>query len=176
MDRMSEPSPDRDELLRRAFFTYLVGNPDAHAKNYSVVFRNGRISLASAYNINNAGAFRDCFKDVRARMAMAIGGCFDPFALTGGIWDAFARETGFTPARVRLDLEQLAQRMAKAAPEVADALRGGIEWSDRIDIAVADIVARCAAVPTMLERTSSPVEPNQVAGADNADEHIFSGP
>lgn len=176
MDRMTNVSADRGELLQRVYLTYLIGNPDAHGKNYSILFKNGRLSLAKAYDINNAAAFRDCFKAVRPRMAMAIGTCFDPLAVTGKDWDSFARACGFTPARVRLGLVELAGRLSEAAPRVAAALRETVEWSDRIGLAVVDIVERCAAVPTMLAATEPLSGTKEEPDGDAADQHVFSGP
>lgn len=159
MRRMSNPIEARRELLSRALFTYLVGNPDAHAKNYSILFRGGETSLAPTYDLNNSRAFVDCFKSVRPRMAMAIGGAYDPELVTGSNWDAFAVECGFTPGQVRLALREMAGRISDAASTLADEYRGGIEWSDRIDVAVQDIRARAAGVPEMLKRKSDAAQP-----------------
>lgn len=154
MKRMTNPIEARQELLSRAIFTYLVGNPDAHAKNYSILFRAGKATLAPCYDLNNAKAFVDCFKSVRPRMAMAVGGTFDPEAVTGSNWDAFAVDCGFTPGSVRLALREMAAKIAVASSSLGDELRGTQAWSDRIDVAIGDIRSRALAVPGMLQRES----------------------
>jgi serine/threonine-protein kinase HipA len=143
-------SLDRPALLTLAMFQWFIGNPDAHAKNYSLLLGPGGASLAPAYDLNNSAAFRDYFKQVRPRMAMSIGGEFHPDHLTGAHWEDFAVQAGFPPAVVRQALQDAADRLPDIASTLANSLRGSIEWSERIDLVVADIAQRCAGVPQML--------------------------
>lgn len=150
---------DRPDLLNLAMFQWVVGNPDAHAKNYSLILTPDRASLAPAYDLNNAAAFRDMYKSVRPRMAMSIGGVFHPDELSGENWDQFARETGFSPSVVRQALSDMASRVPDLASTLASSMRGTPAWSDRIVDVVDDIAARCASVPGMLAgRQSKPKE------------------
>lgn len=161
-------SQDRPALLSLAMFQWFIGNPDAHAKNYSLLLGPRGASLAPAYDLNNSAAFRDFFKEVRPRMAMSIGGEFHPDRLSGSHWDDFANQVGFPPAVVRQALEDTAERMPDIAATLANSLRGTIEWSDRIDLVVADIVQRCGGVSNKLagrpdktnNKVDDDVEPN----------------
>lgn len=142
MDRMTLPAQDKAELLDRAIFQFLIGNPDAHGKNYSILFRNERVSLAKIYDLNNAAAFRHFFKEARPRLAMSVGGERNPENLTLDHWIEFAREIGVRPTLVERQLKQMASKMSERAEATRDALRGTAGWTDLIDVAVEDICAR----------------------------------
>src|SRR3546814_19668774 len=98
---MRDPISARDELLGRAVYQFLVGNPDAHAKNYSIVYRgDGTLALSKLYDVNNAAAFRSHYKEQLPRLAMFVGGERDPTRLAAGHWRDFADEVGIGHAIV----------------------------------------------------------------------------
>jgi serine/threonine-protein kinase HipA len=137
----STSAEDRRTLLREAIFQYLSGNPDAHAKNYSLVYRgpaNG-IRLSPLYDVNNAAAFRHHFKKARPIMAMSIGTQSNPDAVTEDDFRDFARDCGF-PARIVLEeVRAVAGELLDALP-VARSLQDPCE---AIDLGYADIQQRC---------------------------------
>lgn len=143
MDRLSDPAASRTRLLDYAIFQVLIGNPDAHAKNYAILYRGGASMLARLYDVNNAAAFRAHFKQQRPRLAMAIGGERNPDALEPAHWDRFAADIGIRRDLVRARLADLAARMPDAGHTVRDALRGTPADSPLLDLAVADITVRC---------------------------------
>lgn len=136
----------RTQLLNRAIFQFLVGNPDAHAKNYSVVYWLDRIELSRLYDVNNAAAFRSFYKQQRPRLAMFVGGNSDPLTLTPENWKAFARETEFRPRFVLRQLLDMAGRMIPAAEKLLAKVKKTEADSKLLALAVEDIVQRCTVV------------------------------
>ena len=173
MENTIAPSETKIELLRRALGQVLWNNPDAHAKNYSMVVRPDGYRLAPLYDINSAAAFRDCFKTVKPRLAMSVGGEFDPTKLTGQHWARFASDARVQPGLVRSELLSMAKMLPDAALEVEQAMRGTPEWSPRIGIAIDDIAARCADVPAMLARVPDDL-PEVDPSHEDATTHVFS--
>lgn len=57
------------QFLLLLFFNYLMGAPDAHAKNYSVLLHDGEVLLAPAYDIASGLMYGEDY-----RFAMSIGG------------------------------------------------------------------------------------------------------
>ncbi|AOG03136.1 hypothetical protein BSY19_4863 (plasmid) [Bosea sp. RAC05] len=178
MESTVNPSESKIELLRRALGQVLWNNPDAHGKNYSLICRADGYRLAPLYDINSAAAFRDCFKTVKPRLAMSVGGEFDPTRLTGQHWARFASDARVQPGLVRSELLAMAKRLPDIAVDVEASMKGTPEWSPRIGIAIDDIAARCADIPAMLAR-----EPDQVPAPDqtrdrdegaDGSSHIFS--
>ena len=143
MGKTENPVEATNALLGRAIFQYLSGNPDAHAKNYSLLYRrDGSTRLSPFYDLNNAAAFKANFKSVKPLMAMAIGGEFNRDNVTPEHWTALAEECGLSVSSVRTQLETLSRRIIEAAPRLRAALKDTIAESSRLDITVDDVTER----------------------------------
>ncbi|HEY9899810.1 MAG TPA: type II toxin-antitoxin system HipA family toxin [Pantanalinema sp.] len=91
MQRTSQPALSITRLLRHLIFNVLIGNWDAHAKNYSLLHQpNGRIALAPVYDVLCTRIYPD-FID---RMAMKIGGYYEVDQLIERRWRSFCDEVG----------------------------------------------------------------------------------
>lgn len=128
-------------LLKQAVFQFLCGNPDAHAKNYSLLHRgpSGQIQLAPLYDLNNAAAFRAIFKKVRPLMAMLIGRQSNPDEVTWEDWEQFSEEA-------RISFRLVTETVITQAEEILenlDAVVGQCPDCTAIKIAAEDIRERC---------------------------------
>lgn len=144
---LRDPVAGRTELLGRAIFQFLIGNPDAHAKNYSLVYRRPReLELSKLYDVNNAAAYRSHYKEQRPRLAMFVGGERDPDKLTLADWETFGREVGLSVEIVRTRLVEMARALLLHVPRLRQDLAGSVADTPLLDIACADIVERCRRV------------------------------
>lgn len=95
--RASKPAEGLSQFAKVVCFNYLIGNCDAHLKNFSIMYHNGRkravYSLSPAYGLVSTSFFDRFGKD----MAMAIGDARDirdvlpnDFALLAGNLDITA--------------------------------------------------------------------------------------
>ncbi|MCK5807857.1 type II toxin-antitoxin system HipA family toxin [bacterium] len=66
----TNPAQDKLALLKWLVFNYLIGNADAHAKNISIIYRDGTISLAPFYDILSTLFY----PELSTKMAMKYGG------------------------------------------------------------------------------------------------------
>lgn len=142
----ADPAAAVQELLGRAIFQFLIGNPDAHAKNYALVYRGNRILLSKLYDVNNAAAFRLHYKEQRPRLAMFIGGERDPALLTGPHWDAFAAAVGLRRELVRDRLRAMATALPEQVRLLREGMRGSLADTPLLDQVVADVRDRCGRV------------------------------
>ena len=55
----SFPKIEKLKLFRLVLFNFLVGNEDAHSKNFSLVRRKGRVELSPAYDLVNSTILYD---------------------------------------------------------------------------------------------------------------------
>lgn len=137
----SDPIDDRRSLLDYAIFQFLSGNPDAHAKNYSLIFKGGLrgVKLSPIYDLNNAESHRHNFKKTKSIMAMSVGNQNDPDKVDEEDWRKFANDCGFNGNFVVRRIMEMAKHTIEALP-VARA-----EQSDcaAIDVAYRDIMGRC---------------------------------
>jgi serine/threonine-protein kinase HipA len=67
---VARPAADRLSFIRMLIFHYLVGNADAHGKNYALLYRGKAPDLAPLYDVLCTAAYPRLAK----KLAMAIGG------------------------------------------------------------------------------------------------------
>lgn len=112
---------DHDGNLRRKFldqvvFNTLIGNADAHAKNYSVLLRPGQISLASLYD----AVPLSLYPQYDQNLAMRIAGARQAQAVGLSHWRKLAKRINFDP-------EELSERVREIASSVGEHHAGA--WS-----------------------------------------------
>ncbi|MFZ1381626.1 MAG: HipA domain-containing protein [Scrofimicrobium sp.] len=115
----SQSFSERVSFARMAIFNYLIGNPDAHAKNYSLlILPDGSTSLAPMYDAASglgysvAGTVELRFP--RAAMKVGFEDAF--FGVTERDWRQFARD-------LALPYEVVAGERNRIVEELPDALR-----------------------------------------------------
>ena len=55
-------------------FNYLIGNADAHGKNFSLLYKGDKPELAPAYDLLSTAVY----PELAEKMAMKIGGKYEP--------------------------------------------------------------------------------------------------
>ena len=65
------PLIDKKKLLIRMLFNYLIGNEDMHLKNYSLIMRDEKVSLAPAYDFINTTLV---LKNAKEEIALPLNG------------------------------------------------------------------------------------------------------
>lgn len=68
------PAFDQIKLLNIIIFNYLIGNADAHAKNFSLLYKENKPELAPAYDL----LCTSIYPNLSDKMAMKIGGKYKP--------------------------------------------------------------------------------------------------
>jgi serine/threonine-protein kinase HipA len=152
MNRTSDPVRARSELLSRALGQFLWYNPDAHAKNYAILYGRARMSLSPLYDLNNGAAFRAFFKAQRPRVAMFVGGERDPTNIGLEQWAMFARDIDMWPEDVLNRLYEMAEAMPAAVAKLREEFKGTPGDTDLLDLVVADIEERCGNVLSWREQ------------------------
>ncbi|MGK0481670.1 MAG: serine/threonine-protein kinase HipA [Planctomycetota bacterium] len=113
------PAVDRLALLRATAFNVLIGNADAHAKNFSLVYAAEGISLSPLYDLLSTLAY----EDLSPRYAMKIGSKAEFKNIRARHWDALAEASGLAPAQVRRELKEMLGKLPKALDTEVEALR-----------------------------------------------------
>lgn len=96
-------------------FNFIVGNADAHAKNFSIIYRNGEASLAPLYDTLSTVVY----PSLTSRMAMSIGGAWEFDDVTAESFDAFALKCDINPRFVRDRIAKFADGLALALDDTA---------------------------------------------------------
>ena len=100
----------------RVAFNFLIGNGDAHGKNFSVLYRNGHCELAPMYDLMSTTVY----PDVGKRMAMKVDGEYSFRWVSMGKFRRQAEKVGMQAALMERLLRQQAQKLLKKAPTLAE--------------------------------------------------------
>ncbi len=117
------PAREAPRLLDHLALSFLVGNHDAHAKNYSLLYipDSDRATLAAAYDVVCTVAYRKV-RPMSRKLAMSVGGEYRPDYIRARHLDGLLADAGLGAAPSRRRLRALAERAPAAAAEARDAL------------------------------------------------------
>ena len=120
--RLTRPSaPHILRLLDYVIFNALVGNHDAHAKNFSLLYAGKSAVLAPLYDVLATAVY----PNLTPKMAMKIGGKYTFSEVQARHWDQFLEAVGLSRAQARKRILVLAKSMPTTARELqSDPLRG----------------------------------------------------
>jgi serine/threonine-protein kinase HipA len=129
----SAPVLDLARLLDAVIFNYLVGNNDAHGKNFSLLYRgvgtaNIETRLAPLYDVVSTHYYPELTRE----LAMKIGGEYSSDRLTKTNFEQLAEDAGLAKPLVRRRVPELAEavllNLGKTGIEhlIAEALTGQI--------------------------------------------------
>lgn len=107
-DASSAPAPDLIALLDAVIFNLLIGNHDAHAKNFSILYMPDRsIRLAPLYDLVSTVYY----EELTDKMAMKIGKQPKSALIHPNDVDQFAADAGLGAALARARIPALADRL-----------------------------------------------------------------
>lgn len=128
--------PEIFAFLDMLIYNFLIGNADAHAKNYSVVYRDGRATLAPLYDAVSTLVYPELSRE----FAMSVGGERD-FASIGR--EAFARQStgmGVSPSLIRARIDSLTNKIVPAAQALSEELSA--QWPSDVYEKIVSIISR----------------------------------
>ncbi len=109
----SRPTIDLARYFRRLVAFALIGNCDAHLKNFSLLETSTGLRLSPAYDVLNT-AFYDNFDKT---FGLAIGGKFQHIEeLDGGLFRRFGKAIGLNDRVTEQTFSELKRRVERATP------------------------------------------------------------
>jgi serine/threonine-protein kinase HipA len=106
--RATRPSaPQILKLLDFAIFNAMVGNHDAHGKNFSLLYTTQGIVLAPCYDVLSTAVY----PHLTDKMAMKIGSKYRFSEVQMRHWERFAADAGLSPAQVKKRILNIAGRL-----------------------------------------------------------------
>jgi serine/threonine-protein kinase HipA len=118
----SAPVIDLAGLLDAVIYNYLVGNNDAHGKNFSLLHRgtgteNLEVRLASLYDVVSTVYYPELSRD----MAMRIGDEYSSEKVTAENFEQLAEEAGLGKPLARDRVVELSERVMATLPKLETA-------------------------------------------------------
>jgi serine/threonine-protein kinase HipA len=114
----SAPAPAVLRLLDAAIFNVILGNADAHGKNFSLLYAGQTIDLAPLYDLLCTAAYPELSPNLAMRIAKRA--TLEEFR--SDTWERFAEDVGVGAPHTRRRVRALAQAMSEKAPGLAKAL------------------------------------------------------
>lgn len=110
--RRAATRPPRDilRLLDAAIFNLIIGNADAHAKNFSLLHKQGAITLAPLYDLLSTALY----PELSPKLAMKIGGKAVLDDIEARHWDRFAADAQLGAPFVRARVRQMGDAIVTA--------------------------------------------------------------
>lgn len=113
-----EPALSKAEFTKRIIFNYLIGNTDAHAKNFSILWLfSDYIELSPAYDILCSTIY-DCDQ----RIAMKIGKARFYNEVTEKDWELFAHDLDISYKFVKTELQRQKKLLPQIIQQICDEL------------------------------------------------------
>lgn len=100
----------RLDLINWMIFNYLIGNADAHAKNFSFMISKEKFEPAKLYDLLCIEIYH-----MDNRLSSAIGGEYQAGFVEGAHWDAQSLLCGIRPDLTRQRIKSLAKKVENAA-------------------------------------------------------------
>jgi serine/threonine-protein kinase HipA len=111
---MTVPAVELQHFLDALIFNVLIGNADAHGKNYSILYPGKQRQLTPLYDLVCTLAWPDVFKVP----AMKIGKADRIDSIAGANWQALAEETKIGWPMLRQRITEMCHRVNAALPSV----------------------------------------------------------
>jgi len=107
-------APSVLQFLDAVIFNALIGNHDAHAKNFSVLYNNNRPSLAPLYDILSTAVY----SELTDKMAMKIASQYTFKGIMPRHWEQFAEHNGLSVPQTLKRVGFIATQLPKSAKKL----------------------------------------------------------
>lgn len=114
-DCSAVPSQDLPTLWRALVLNWLVGNCDAHAKNYSLLYDTGAPTLAPLYDIVSTTIYPELTK----QLAMSIDGAREIDEVDRDAWASLAGEARYSARFAQVQTDAMIERVIEEATKLA---------------------------------------------------------
>ena len=155
--RATRPSaPQVLRLFDYVIFNALIGNHDAHAKNFSLLHTGKAPVLAPLYDTFSTAVY----STLTPKMAMKIGGKYKFSEVQARHWDQFAGSAGLARAQARRRILELAKSLSPTARELQAAPGLGFDGNAVVENIVVLIEQRSALT---IKRLTNPTAESEEA-------------
>lgn len=150
--KATRPSaPHTLRLLDYVIFNALIGNHDAHAKNFSLIYTGRGTVLAPLYDVLSTAVYAN----LTDKMAMKIGSKYKLTEVQMRHWEQFAQAAGLSPAQVKKRILTLACQLPLEAASLRSLFATQNWGHDILDEIVSLIERRCQLTCKQLETAGS---------------------
>jgi serine/threonine-protein kinase HipA len=114
-EQSAAPARDRQQHWLALVFNVLIGNCDAHGKNYSLLYDSPAPSLAPFYDLLSTAAY----DELTTRLAMSIDGATHLEEVDDRAWASLAGQVGFAPRFLQERMVPFVREVSEAAERLS---------------------------------------------------------
>ena len=123
LKRTTRPAVSIKRFVELMIFNYLIGNNDAHGKNFSILhYDNGEIVFAPAYDI----LCTSIYPELSSKMAMKIGGYYESNKIYPRHFERMAEDIGISYTQVKKILINQCEILPDIIKEVSQTFQNTI--------------------------------------------------
>ena len=123
LKRTTRPAVSIKQFVELMIFNYLIGNNDAHGKNFSILhYDNGEIVFAPAYDI----LCTSVYPELSSKMAMKIGGYYESDKIYPRHFERMAKDIGISYTQVKKILINQCEILPDIVKEVSQSFKNTI--------------------------------------------------
>lgn len=126
-------------LLRAVIFNYLIGNGDAHGKNFSILYDGEAEMLAPLYDLLSTVIYANAYK---AKMAMKVGGKYKFKEVSTRHWMRLGESLHLHPRFVKTQINKMIDIITKAAPVLCNSLNSNVKTASPVYAKIISVVKR----------------------------------
>ena len=153
--RVTRPSaPHILRMLDYVIFNALIGNHDAHAKNFSLLYSGNSAVLAPLYDVLSTAVY----PNLTPKMAMKIGSKYKFSEVQARHWDQLLEAAGLSKAQARKRILALGKSMPTTARELQLDPSRGFTSHGMVEQIVILIEQRCALTVRRLSAPAADME------------------
>ncbi len=116
--QMELSAADTVTFLDQVIFDFLIGNGDAHAKNFSVVYHGRQPHLSPAYDLLSTTVY----PNLEPKLAMKIDGEYNFRWITPGKLVRMGQKAGLNEKIVKTEIQKICNKMAKVTSPLIEKL------------------------------------------------------
>lgn len=123
LKRTTRPAVSIKKFVELMIFNYLIGNNDAHGKNFSILhYDNGEIVFAPAYDI----LCTSVYPELSSKMAMKIGGYYESDKIYPRHFERMAKDIGISYTQLKKILINQCEILPDIVKEVSQSFKNTI--------------------------------------------------
>lgn len=121
LKQTTQPALNINQLAAILVFNYLIGNMDAHGKNFSLLHKEeGQIVLTPFYDL----VCTRVYENLNNKMAMKVGSKYRAEEVLERHWEQLAKEINYRYLSLKKLLYEIANKISNGLEEEAKFLRG----------------------------------------------------
>lgn len=141
LDKIKVPAPSKIAFIDLVIFNYLIGNGDAHAKNFSILYKNDIPNLAPCYDLMCTAIMAPYYD--KYRMAMKL--CASKYYMSRVKRENFEKLSeisGYRTDFILKRLDSLSAKILTKANELADILNSSADTQSDVYSVIIKIIEK----------------------------------